>query len=484
MELEPIIGLEIHVQLKTKSKMFCACDNTGEDQAPNTTICPICTGHPGTLPVPNKVAIAMASQAALALHLKVNSHSKFDRKNYFYPDLPKGYQISQYDEPLASEGYLEIVVAKETIRIGIERLHLEEDTAKLLHGQGKTLVDFNRAGTPLMEIVTKPDIKTPEQARVFLQELRLILRYLEVSDADMEKGHLRCDANISLRPKGEDKFYTKTEIKNMNSFKSVEKALAYEINRQTDLWQHNNPPIKTVTRGWDDKKGITVEQREKEAVNDYRYFPEPDIPPLNINPEEIQNWQVSLPELPANRRWRLQTDYGLALAEAQLLTDDKELGDYVQRVVKSLSNELEGELKAAAKLAVNWILHKLTPIMLAAGLTIDKLPFSLSQMTEFLLLVSRRQVNSTNAQLLLKTMVETGKPPVAILEDNDLAQSSSSDGLIEIIKTVVSQYPDQVAQFKAGKDPVIKFLLGAVMKQAKGKADPLEAENNLREFLK
>lgn len=484
MELEPIIGLEIHVQLKTKSKMFCACDNTGENQVANTTICPICTGHPGTMPVPNEAAVKMGVQASLALNLQVNTHSKFDRKNYFYPDLPKGYQISQYDEPLAQNGYLNITINKEPIRIGIERLHLEEDTAKLLHGQSKTLVDFNRAGTPLMEIVTKPDIKTPEQAKAFLQELRLILRYLGVSDADMEKGHLRCDANISLRPKGDDKLYSKTEIKNMNSFRAVEKALTYEIIRQTDLWQSNNPPTKTVTRGWDDKKGETIEQREKEVVNDYRYFPEPDIPPLNISQSEIQTIYESLPELPAVRRQRLQQDYDLALAEAQLLTDDKELGDYLQRVINSLANEMDGQIKPAAKLAANWILHKLTPIMLAENLTLDKLPFSLSQMTEFLLMISRHQVNSTNGQLLLKKMATTGQSPAIILEEEDLGLMDSSDDLAEIIQTVVNQYPEQVVQFKAGKEPVIKFLLGAVMRQAKGKVNPIQAEQALRDFLK
>src|SRR3989344_4042937 len=287
MELEPVIGLEIHVQLKAKSKMFCSCDNTGEDKPANTTICPVCMGHPGTLPVPNAEAIKMATKAALTLNLKVNLHSKFDRKNYFYPDLPKGYQISQYDEPLASEGYLEIETNQGKKKIGLERLHLEEDTAKLLHQGKKSLVDFNRAGTPLMEIVTKPEIKSPEEAKVFLQELRLIMRYIGASDADMEKGHLRCDANISLRPRGEDKMYPKTEIKNLNSFRAVEKALQYEVKRQSGEWRSGKINDVTGTRGWDESKGETIPQREKEAIHDYRYFPEPDIPPLNLSQEEV-----------------------------------------------------------------------------------------------------------------------------------------------------------------------------------------------------
>jgi len=487
MELEPIIGLEIHAQLKTKSKMFCSCDNSGENQPANTTVCPICLGHPGTLPAPNAAAVAMAGRAALALHLQINQRSKFDRKNYFYPDLPKGYQISQYDEPISQNGYLDIAVKGETFRIGIERLHIEEDTAKLLHGSGRTLVDFNRAGTPLIEIVSRPDLRTPEQAKVFLQELRLILRYLGVSDADMEKGHLRCDANISLRPVGDNKLYPKTEVKNMNSFRAVERALSYEIARQTELWNKGAPPDTTSTRGWNEKKGETVLQRTKEGEQDYRYFPEPDIPTLFISQAEIDKWQEELPELPAARRVRLQQDYGLSLADAQLLTDDKELGDYLQRVVKSLANELnEYDLRPAAKLATNWILHKLVPIITVAGLSLDKLPVSLSQMTEFLLMIARHQVNSTNGQLLLKKMVTTGQEPSVILEQDDLGQSSgdAAGELSQVIDSVLAQYPKQVAEFKAGKEPLIKFFLGALMKETKGKADPVEAEEKIRQALK
>ncbi|MBI5465893.1 MAG: Asp-tRNA(Asn)/Glu-tRNA(Gln) amidotransferase subunit GatB, partial [Candidatus Kerfeldbacteria bacterium] len=404
MNLEPVIGLEIHVQLKTKSKMFCACDNTGENQPPNTTICPVCMGHPGTLPVPNGEAIRMAARAALALNLKINHHSKFDRKNYFYPDLPKGYQISQYDEPLSQEGYLDIEIASGTSRVGIERLHLEEDTAKLLHGEKSSLVDFNRAGTPLAEIVTKPDIKTPTVAKAFLQELRLIMRYLGVSEADMEKGHLRCDANISLQPQGESKLYPKTEVKNLNSFRSVERALQYEIERQTKLWQEGQPPTTTSTRGWDEKKGETVLQREKEAVHDYRYFPEPDITPLEFMPEQIASWRTELPELPTARRQRLKQSYDLSAAEARLLVEDKALGGFTVRVITALAGELEGDVKAAAKLATNWIVHKLTEVINESSLRLDQLPFTLSQFVSFLLLIARRQVNSTNAQLLLRRM--------------------------------------------------------------------------------
>ncbi|MDZ4229827.1 MAG: Asp-tRNA(Asn)/Glu-tRNA(Gln) amidotransferase subunit GatB, partial [Candidatus Veblenbacteria bacterium] len=408
MELVPVIGLEIHVQLKTKSKMFCPCDNTGEDKPANTTICPVCMGHPGTLPVPNAEAISMAVRAALALNFKVNTRSKFDRKNYFYPDLPKGYQISQYDEPLAQEGYLEVEASQGLSRVELERLHLEEDTAKLTHQGKKSLVDFNRAGTPLMEIVTKPEIKNPEEAKVFLQELRLIMRYVGASDADMEKGHLRCDANISLHPKGEDKLYPKTEIKNLNSFRAVEKALQYEVKRQGELWRKGEAPAITATRGWDEAKGETVPQREKEAVHDYRYFPEPDIPPLVIDQKKVEEWRAELPELPADRRRRWQVTYDTKPADARLLTEDKALGDFAEHVIVELAAEVEGSLGPTAKLAVNWIVHKLTEVLRERGLAVNQLPFTVSQFVAFLLLVSRRQVNSTNGQLLLRRMVETG----------------------------------------------------------------------------
>ncbi len=484
MKLEPVIGLEIHIQLKTHSKMFCSCDNRGEYQPPNTTVCPVCLGHPGTLPVPNAEAINMAGRAALALNLHVNNYSKFDRKNYFYPDLPKGYQISQFDEPLAQAGYLDIETSQGRVKIGLERLHLEEDTAKLLHSDAKTLVDFNRAGTPLMEIVTKPELKTPEQAKVFLQELRLLMRYLDVSEADMEMGHLRCDANISLRMIGETKLYPKTEIKNLNSFRAVAKALTYEIARQTELWNQNKAPTSTATRGWDEKAGVTVEQRDKEALHDYRYFPEPDIPSLQIKTEQIKSWRESLPELPSRRRERLQTDYGIGKVEARLLTEDKALGDLVLRLVAGLGNELEGDVKAAAKLATNWMVHKLVAILIEKQLLLDNLTVSLSQWIAFLLMVARRQINSTNAQVLMRRMIETGRDPETIVESENLLQVNGSDtDLAEAIKKVIANHPDQVAQFKAGKEPVIKFLLGALMRETKGRLDPQAAEAALRQEL-
>ncbi len=483
MKLTPVIGLEIHVQLKTISKMFCACDNTGENQPANTTICPVCLAHPGTLPIPNRTAIELGVKAALALNLQINLHSKFDRKNYFYPDLPKGYQISQYDEPLAQNGFLDIQVDGETRRVGLERLHLEEDTAKLLHVAGKSLVDFNRAGTPLAEIVTKPEITSPTEAKLFLQELRLIMRTLGVSDADMEKGHLRCDANISLRPEGDSKFYPKTEIKNLNSFRSVEKALTYEIERQTKLWAEGGAPQITSTRGWDDKKGITVLQRTKEAIHDYRYFPEPDIPPLEITSEQIEAWRASLPELPSVKRSRLINEFGLSPKEAELLLDDENLGCLVGKVSTELAPELEGDVKAASKLTFNWLANKLTAILREKNLSLEQVDFDTKKLVNFLLLIARRQVNSTNGQVLLRKMIETGKEPLQIIADDDLGQNETGD-LETVVSDVIAQFPDQVAQFKAGKEPVIKFLLGAVIKATRGKVDPISVEEVLREMLK
>ncbi|MFA4936864.1 MAG: Asp-tRNA(Asn)/Glu-tRNA(Gln) amidotransferase subunit GatB [Patescibacteria group bacterium] len=483
MQLESVIGLEIHIQLKTKSKMFCACDNTGETKPPNTTICPVCMGHPGILPVVNAEAIKMAIKSALALNLRVNLHSKFDRKNYFYPDLPKGYQISQYDEPLAQEGYLEIETKEGKRKINIERLHLEEDTGKLLHVKDKSLVDFNRAGTPLMEIVTKPQIMAPSEAKFFLQQLRTILRYLGVSNADMEKGHLRVDVNLSLRPKGENKLYPKVELKNVNSFRSVERGLEYETKRLVELWEQGEYPKNNSTRGWDEEKNISEEQRIKEGVADYRYFPEPDLPPLNFTKKEIEEIKKSLPELPHDKASRLTKQYGLPTSDVNILVNYLQVADYFEKVVRKLSKQSDDiDKKQSAKLVFNWLINKLFQLLNEKGITVAELSFDQDQFVDFLLLVASRRVNSTNAQILLKRMVETGNDAQSILETEDLAQSGSIN-LDEIIIKIIIQYPEQVAQYKAGKTPVLKFLLGAVMKETKGKVDPIEAEEMLKQEL-
>src|SRR5581483_9608 len=343
MKLEPVIGLEIHVQLTTKSKMFCSCANIFGDVAPNSAICPICLGYPGTLPVPNQTAIEWTRKAGAALDCVLATKSKFDRKSYFYPDLPKGYQISQYDEPLCGKGHLTILVNGEERTIGITRIHLEEDAAKNTHPTGAdyTLVDYNRAGTPLMEIVTEPDIRTPEEAKLFLQELQRLMRSLGVSTADMEKGQMRCDANISLREVGSNELHPKTEVKNINSFRNVERALTYEIKRQTSEWQAGNRPQST-TRGWDADTQATVEQRSKEEAADYRYFPEPDIPPLVFTASENELVKKSLPELPQERRDRFVRQFGSTLEQAQLLVDEPLLAEFFEDTVSELK-ELDEE---------------------------------------------------------------------------------------------------------------------------------------------
>ena len=336
MQLETVIGLEIHIQMKTKSKMFCSCSNDSDDTKANTHVCPICLGHPGTLPVANKQAIKLGTMMALALDCNISKKSIWARKNYFYPDLSKGYQISQFEEPLAENGHLTVQVKDKKYRIGINRLHLEEDAAKNFHSKDKTLVDYNRGGTPLAEIVTEPDFRSPEETRAFLTELRLMARYLGVSDADMEKGHLRCDANISLRPAGENKLYPKTEVKNLNSFKSVEKALSFEVKRQSAEWKKGTPIDFQSTRGWDEHKLKTVEQRDKEESADYRYFPEPDLPPIIYTEKEVKKIQADLPELPQQKRERFKSEYELKIQDANVLVEDKHIADYFEKVMMEM----------------------------------------------------------------------------------------------------------------------------------------------------
>ncbi|MBI3290747.1 Asp-tRNA(Asn)/Glu-tRNA(Gln) amidotransferase subunit GatB [Candidatus Falkowbacteria bacterium] len=499
MRLTPIIGLEIHVQLKTKSKMFCACDNTGENQPANTTVCPICMGHPGVLPVMNKKAVEWSVMSALAINCQIPKISKFDRKSYFYPDLPKAYQISQYDQPLGVKGYLIIDTPEGKRRIGITRLHLEEDAAKNFHSQGgqSTLVDYNRSGTPLMEIVTEPDLRTPAEAKTFMQELRLIMRHLGVSDADMEKGHLRCDANISLTDQNPENIdlknlKPKTEVKNINSFRAVEKALEYEIKRQTKLWAEGKIPAVQSTRGWNEDKGITENQRTKEEASDYRYFPEPDLPPLNFTPGaenaiDVEKLKTGLIELPQAKRQRFIEEYALSAENAKIITSDRGLADFFEQAMSelrawliSLGEDEGGEEEIwekgkakLSKLTSNWLINKLQRL---AGKESGQTPISRritpENFAEFITIVYQNKVNSTIAQKLLEKMYQTSKDPSVIMDEDDLTAGQDENYLEIIIDKIIAANQPQVKQYKEGKTTVIQFFIGAVMRQTKGSADP------------
>lgn len=489
MELEPIIGLEIHIQLKTKSKMFCGCANVSGDAPPNTAICPICLGYPGTLPVPNRQAIHMTQRVGAALNCALATRSKFDRKSYFYPDLPKGYQISQYDQPFCGKGSITLMIDNVRKTVGITRIHLEEDAAKNIHPAGTTytLVDFNRAGTPLIEIVTEPDIRSPQEAKVFLQELQRVARVLEISDADMEKGQLRCDANISLRPVsskassgGEEaaKLYPKTEIKNINSFRFVEKALQYEIKRQTKEWEQGNIPAH-ATRGWKAEKAVTIEQRTKEEAADYRYFPEPDIPPFTFTEQELRQIYVDLPELPYAKRERLQRQYGISGDHVSVFVDKADLGNFFENAVseiEQLNKEEVGiadkEVKSLVNLTANVIARQIRTIMERDNLTDEDLKITPANFAELIVLQQQGKIGSAAALRVLEEMQRTGGDPDHIVQNLGLQQEGGTAHLMRFIQHVIAANPDIVEKIKAGKESALQYLVGQVMARSEGKANP------------
>lgn len=455
----------------------------------------------------NENAIAMAVRAALALNCRIAKFTKFDRKNYFYPDLAKGYQISQYDKPLATHGYLVInnQVAdglagrlddeKQLKRVNITRLHMEEDTGKSTHAKNNSLLDYNRCGAPLIEIVTEPEIASPQEAKTFAQELQLIMKHLNISDAEMENGQLRCDANISLKPKGEDKLYTKIEIKNINSFRSLERALAFEINRQTVLWKENKVLTIQETRGWDDAKQETVLQRTKEVSSDYRYFPEPDLPPLTFTDEQIKEIEALLPELPQDKRRRFMEMYGFTGEEAKIICATKTLADYAEQIVSELKDwvktidegsEEEVWLKNKAKLVKlvsNWFINKFLPFSQEKNIAFTENKITAENFAEFIALVYQSKINSTVGQIILQEMILTGADPSHVLEEKDLGQMDSGEELKNILEKIINANPAQVADFKTGKEPIIKYLIGLAMKETRGKANPQEIENLFRELL-
>lgn len=492
---EPIIGLEIHVQLATKSKMFCRCQNN-PDAPPNTNICPICAGHPGVLPVANQKAVEYAIKTGLALNCQIASVSKFDRKNYFYPDLPKGYQISQFDEPFCRKGYLEIEVNGEYKKFNLERIHLEEDAGKLIHEtNGKaSLVDLNRAGTPLLEIVTKPDFRSAKEAKFFLQELRKIVRYIGISGADMERGQMRADANVSLRPKGEWKMYPKTEIKNMNSFKAVKLALDFEIKRQEKLWQEKNPPKFSTTRFWDDEKEATFEIRVKEEAHDYRYFPEPDLPPFSFSDKKIKELYDSLPELPQTKRKRFKKGFGLNDKEVFLITQEMVRADFFENMSSELvewvkSLELKEELREEKKkeiiqLATGWFTSKLFALLNETKTEMKDCKISPENFAEFVAMLYEGKINSKIGMEVLTEMFRVGADPSQVVEARGLSQVSESPELEKFAERVIKENPKAVADFREGKENALQFLMGAVMKKTKGRANPKKVIEILRKKLK
>jgi aspartyl-tRNA(Asn)/glutamyl-tRNA(Gln) amidotransferase subunit B len=468
-DFEVVIGLEVHSQLLTKSKMFCSCSTDYAYAAPNTHVCPICMGMPGVLPVINEQAVAYTIKTALALNCEIPEYSKFDRKNYPYPDLMKGYQISQYDIPLSKNGYLTIEHDGQTKRIGITRVHLEEDTARLLHHDGYSLVDINRSGTPLMEIVSEPDMRSPEEARLYMQKLREILVYLGVSSGRMEEGSLRCDANISVRPRGQQKLGVKSEIKNMNSFRSVERALAYEAQRQVELLR-TGQPIHQETRGWVETKGITVPQRSKEYAHDYRYFPEPDLPPLLISRAWVEELRAQLPELPDARRARYVDEYGLSAQDANVLIEEKALGDYFEQVVAASQ---ASDRKARAKAAANLVLNDVVRLLKNNSISIQESPLSPAASANLLDLLEKERITGKQAKGVLEEAFASGKMPDAIVKEKGIEPPMSDLGALErIIEEVIANNSKAVSDYRAGKTNALQRLKGEVMKQTRGQAKP------------
>lgn len=473
-EYEAIIGLETHCQLNTKSKIFCTCPTTF-DSPPNTNVCPICLGYPGVLPVLNQEVLASAVKLGLAIDGKITPHSKFDRKQYFYPDLPKNYQISQYDLPIVEHGQLEIEIVdkktKEVSRkiIGITRLHMEEDAGKLVHagserlsGSTHSLVDFNRTGVPLLEIVSEPDLRNGAEAAEYAQELRRLVRYLGISDGNMQEGSLRCDVNISVRQKGAKKFGTKVEIKNMNSFSAIQKAIEYEIDRQIAAIE-NGEPIVQETRLWEEASQRTISMRKKEGSSDYRYFPEPDLPPLEVSPEQLKNWSTQLPELPAHKRRRYEEEFGLSAYDARVLTDDRTVAEYFETAVIAGAN---------AKLVANWISQDIAAYLNNNKLTIPEIALKAEELAELIKLIENGTISGKIAKEILPELLNEGGSPQALVAKKGLVQISDTSAIETLIDEIIAAHPSELEKFRAGKTNLKGFFVGQVMKKSGGKADP------------
>jgi aspartyl-tRNA(Asn)/glutamyl-tRNA(Gln) amidotransferase subunit B len=472
---EPVIGLEVHVQLNTRTKIFCGCP-TSFGAPPNSNVCPVCLGLPGALPVLNRRVVEMAIQAALATHCRVNALSRFARKNYFYPDLPKGYQISQYDQPLAEHGWLEVAVDGAKKRIGITRIHLEDDAGKSIHDGFKdsdrfTYVDLNRSGTPLIEIVTEPDIRSPDEAYEFLTELKQIMQYVGVSECDMEKGQLRCDANVSVRLKGVEKFGTKVEVKNLNSFRFAKMAMDYEIARQVAIVEGGGR-IEQESRLYNVATGETVGMRSKEHAHDYRYFPEPDLVPLRVSAAWLEQIRATVPELPADMRKRFVESYGLREYDAQVLTATRAIAEYFEQAAKTADDP---------RMAANWVTGDLLGAL--NGRDITESPVSPDQLGELVAFIAKGEISGKMAKDIFAKMFETGESAAAIIDREGLRQISDTGALEKIVDEVIAASPKQLEQFKAGKTGVFGYFVGQVMKLSKGQANPAAVNELLKAKL-
>ncbi|MFH0950933.1 MAG: Asp-tRNA(Asn)/Glu-tRNA(Gln) amidotransferase subunit GatB [bacterium] len=495
-----IIGLEIHTELKTKSKMFCSCNNDARQVPANTYVCPICLGHPGTLPVVNQQALDWALLLALSLHCEINQTTKFDRKNYFYPDLPKGYQISQYDLPLAHHGWLEVIGHK----IDITRIHLEEDTGKLTHPRNQefSLADYNRAGTPLIEMVTEPVIKDAHQAKKFCQKFQQILRYLNISNADMEKGEMRCEANVSLQTKDKWQYIDgqikalnnyrlnpKVEVKNINSFYALEKAIEFEIKRQATILDKGETII-AETRGWDDKQKATVSQRLKETAADYRYFPEPDIPPLVITSAYLKKIKAQIKELPDAKRLRFIEQYGFSEQEANFLVSDRDLAAFAENTISELQAWLEAnnldwasQQSQLIKLTVNWLSNELLKHLKINNHKIKDIKITPENLAELICLIHQNKINFQAGQMVFNQMYQVGGDPSDIVQKMNLEQMDNDEELIALVKKIIADHPQQAQDYQNGKTALSKFFVGQTMTASQGKANPQKITDLVKQLL-
>jgi len=476
MDYQIVIGLEVHAQLLTKTKMFCSCSTGYANAPPNTHVCPICLGMPGVLPTINKRAIEHTTMTALALNCTIPEYTKFDRKNYSYPDLMKGYQISQYDAPIGLNGWVTIDTNGTKKRIRLIRVHLEEDVAKLVHraspsGESYSLVDVNRAGVPLLEIVSEPELSSPEEARQYLIKLRNLLQYLGVSTGNMEEGSFRCDANISLRPSGSKDYLPKVEVKNMNSFKGVYQALGYEAKRQRKVLEEGGRLVQE-TRGWIEEREMTVTQRSKEYANDYRYFPEPDLPPLILDRNWVEEIRARLPELPKARHDRFMSRYGLPIYDANLLTNSKALADYYEDCIKLISSTDDSQFKRKTKTVSNWLLGEFGRLLNATNSQISDTRISPRHLMDLLNLIDHGDLSGPAAKAAFEEMFHTGKQPGEIISEKGLTQISDAAEIREIAEQVIATNTQAVSDLKAGKQQALKFLVGQVMKATRGRANP------------